>query len=212
MFEIEYKGGNAFEIVGKNITLEFDPRRSINGLKDITVSGGVEIGTEKRFLTNSPDYKLSIGGPGEYETSDVTIKGVQIFRQIDNPSSDRPEGTFYSIDIEGVRIAVLGNIDNSLSEEQLDELGSVDILIIPVGGNGYSPDAETSANLTKTIEPKIVIPVSFADPGIRYEVPQDPLERFIQAVKAPVKEDVKLKIKNGILPDSLEVHELRLST
>ncbi len=211
MFEIEYKGGNAVELATKYVTLVFDPKRSLVGLRDIVISGGVEVGTEKRFLTGAPEYKLSIDGPGEYEVSDVAISGFRVFRQLDDPSRSAAEGTFYTVDADGTRVAVLGNIENSLSEEQLDELGAVHILVIPVGGNGYSPDAEIAANLVKAIEPKIVIPVSYADSSLNYEVPQDSVDLFVQAIKAPVKEESKLKVKNGLLPESLEIWKLKLS-
>jgi L-ascorbate metabolism protein UlaG (beta-lactamase superfamily) len=73
----------------------------------------------------------------------------------------------------------------------------VDVLILPVGGNGYTLDATGAATLTRSIDPKVVIPVHYAESGINYEVPQDTLETFVKELGAPVEEMPKFKLKTG---------------
>jgi hypothetical protein len=196
MFDIEYKGGNGVVITSKKSQLVIDPKLSIIGLKDLAVKDGIEIATEARFATNDPDAKLHIEGPGEYESGDVSIKGIRATRHIDNPA-DEPISTMYRIEIGDVQIAVLGNIAPKLQEEQLEELGIVDILIIPVGGTGYTLDATSATTLTRQIDPKVVIPVHYADSALKYEVPQDEVDTFIKEAAAPVEEaGPKYKVKS----------------
>lgn len=206
MFDIEYKGGNALVITSKKTSVIIDPKLSVIGLKDIPVKGGVELATEARLAVNDPEAKLRIEGPGEYEIGDVAIKGVRATRHIDT-EADEPISTMYRLEIGDVRMAVLGNIAPKLSEDQLEEIGVVDILILPVGGAGYTLDATSAAALARQIDPKIVIPVHYADTALKYEVPQDDLDVFINEFAAPVEEGGnKYKVKSSSsIPQVLSV-------
>jgi L-ascorbate metabolism protein UlaG (beta-lactamase superfamily) len=197
MFDIEYKGGNGVVLTTKKTQVVFDPKLSLVGLKDLPVKEGVEVATEPRFATNDPNAKLHIEGPGEYEIGEVSVKGVRATRHLDT-SADEPIGTVYRVEIGEVRIAVVGNIAPKLQEEQLEEIGVVDILIIPVGGNGYTLDAVSAATVTRQIDPRVVIPIHYSDKALNYEVPQDDVDLFTKELAAPV-EDVgaKYKIKSS---------------
>jgi L-ascorbate metabolism protein UlaG (beta-lactamase superfamily) len=104
----------------------------------------------------------------------------------------------YRVEIDGTRIGIIGNIDGKLTDEQLEGLGVLDILIIPVGGNGYTLDATSASSLIKMISPKIVIPVHYADKQLKYEVTQSELDPFITELGAPVEETVKYKYKQQV--------------
>lgn len=206
MFEIEYKGGNGVVIATKKTTAVIDPKLSLIGLKDLPVKDTVEIATEARFSSQNNEAKLAIEGPGEYEVGDFAVKGVRASRHID-PSDAEPISTMYRLEIGDVRIAVLGNVAPKLNEDQLEGLGVVDILIIPVGGNGYTLDATSSVTLTRQIDPRVVIPIHYADQGLQYEVPQDDLDVFIKELAAPVEEQgSKYKVKSAAsIPQVLTV-------
>jgi len=196
MFEIEYKGANSVIISTKKLSLVVDPKLSLVGLKDVPTKEAVELATEERFALNNEAARLNIESPGEYGVGDFDIKAIAAQRHLDS-ESDPLHSTIYRVEIYDTRIAILGNIYEKLSEAQLEDIGLVDILIIPVGGNGYTLDATGAANLTRSIDPKIVIPVHFADTGIAYEVPQDTLETFTKELGAPVEELPKFKLKQG---------------
>lgn len=206
MFDIEYKGGNCVVISGKKTQVTIDPKLSLVGLKDIMAKDGVEIATEARFATNSTDAVLRIEGPGEYEVGEASIKGVSAQRHLDT-EVDEPLSTMYRLEIGEVRLAILGNIAPKLHEDQLEEIGVVDILILPVGGNGYTLDGVSAATVVRQIEPRAVIPVHYADNALKYEVPQDSLDHFIKELAAPVEEaGGKLKVKSpSSLPSVLTV-------
>ena len=211
MFEVEYKGANAVVVSSKKASVVIDPKLSVVGLKDLSVKDAIELATEARFAVNSEDAKLVIEGPGEYGVADFDIRGVAAQRHLDT-ENDPKISTMYRIENGDIRLAVIGNIYEKLGEDQLEELGIVDVLVIPVGGSGYTLDATGAAAITRQIDPKIVIPVHYADDALKYEVPQSDVSTFISELGAPVEEAPKLKLKNaGALPASLTVFTLARS-
>ena len=211
MFDIEYKGGNTVVITTKKSTLVTDPKQSLVGLKDIAIKGAIDLATEPRFAVAQPDARLNIEGPGEYEVGDFSIRGVAATRHIDTDSDDKI-ATIYRIEIGEVRIALLGNIAPKLSEDQLEALGVVDIVILPVGGGGYTLDATAAATVVRSIDPKVVIPVHYADAALTYEVPQDDLASFVTQLSVPSEDSQKYKVKSAAsLPPTLSIVTLARS-
>lgn len=211
MVEIEYKGGNTVVISTKKSKLVTDPKLSLLGLKDSSVKGSIELATEERFTTKSPDAMLAIEGPGEYEVADFSIRGIGAQRHIDAPDQGKL-ATIYRIEVEDVRIALIGNIDGKLSDEQQEALGVVDMAIIPVGGGGYTLDATSAAALARSIDAKTVIPVHYADSALKYEVPQGELEVFKKEFGGEVEETSRYKIKTAsALPQVPTIIELSRS-
>lgn len=211
MFEIEYKGANCVTITTKKTRLVADPKLSIVGLSDISTKDSVELATEERFAVNNPDSILVIDSPGEYGVGDLHISGIAAQRHIDNDKVPKA-ATVYRVEIGDARIGIIGNIDGKPSDEQLEQLGLLDILILPIGGNGYTLDAKSASDLVHLIDPKIVIPVHYDDPKIKYEVPQNSLQSFISELEAPVETVAKYKVKQApFTPESLTVIELTRS-
>ena len=206
MFDIEYKGGNTLVVASKKTTVVIDPKRSLVGQRNVDISGAVEVATELRFALDSADAKLHIEGPGEYEIGDVAIRGTAAVRHIDT-EADELLSTVYRIEIGDLRVAVLGNIAAKLTEDQLEAIGVVDIVVLPVGGNGYTLSAESAAAIVRQIDPRVVIPVHYADNALKYEVPQDELDRFTTELAAPVEDaGAKYKVKSSsALPTVLTV-------
>lgn len=203
MFDIEYKGGNGIVISTKKASLVIDPKLSLVGLKDLSVKDAVELATEARFVVEDDSAQLILEGPGEYEVGDFSIRGVAAQRHLDT-EQDEKRATIYRIEVGDARIALLGNIDAKLSDDQLEALGVVDILVVPVGGAGYTLDATSAATLTRHIGPKVVIPVHYADSALTYEVPQDDVEVFTKELGAPVESVPKYKLKSAAgLPEVL---------
>jgi L-ascorbate metabolism protein UlaG (beta-lactamase superfamily) len=111
-----------------------------------------------------------------------------------------------------VSIVVLGHVASPLSEEQLEEINVVDIVIIPIGGNGYTFDAHQAVEAVRQINPKVVIPTHYEDSAVKYEVPQMGLEAFVKELGAAEQETLsKFKIKNGVLPEVFTLVELTRS-
>ena len=211
MFDIEYRGGNGLIISTKKTDLVIDPNLAVVGLKQLSVKDKVELATEPRLAVNGPEALLSIEGPGEYEIGDFSIRGIRAQRHIDDEDKEKIS-TIYRIEIGEVRIALIGNIAPHLSEDQMEEIGVVDMLILPVGGNGLTLDASSASSIVRNIDPKVVIPIHYADSALTYEVPQESLEIFTKELAAPVEKiSGKYKVKSGSsLPVILTIVELTL--
>lgn len=211
MFEIEYKGGNCVVFSTKKTTMIADPKLSVVGLKDVKTKDEIELATEPRLAVENSDARIIIQAPGEYEVGDFFIRGAAASRHIDMESEEKLS-TVYHIDTGDLRVGLIGNTKSTLNEDQLEVIGVVDILVLPIGGGGYTLDATNASAIVRQIEPKVVVPVHYADPGLHYEVPQDSLETFTKELGAPVEEADKYKIKSAAnLPPTLTVVPLKRS-
>jgi len=202
--DIEYFGANCLKITTKKATVFVDP-----------VVPGVKVDTTKAKLTlvsntNLVDYKgeeFIVDTPGEYEISGFSVQGLPAKAHMDEKGES---AIIFKIIHEGVSIVVTGHIFTKLSDEQLEAIGMVDILVIPVGGNGYTIDSTGAAQLSRKIEPKVVIPTHYNDKAINYEVPQAELKLFLDEMGAQPDEVEKFTIgKNTILPEQLQVIPLK---
>lgn len=206
MFDLEYKGGNTVVITTKKSKLISDPKQSLIGLKDIEPKGMVALATEERFAVPSGEATLLIEGPGEYEVGDFSIRGIAAQRHIDEGGSGT---TIYRIEVGDVRIALLGNIDAKLSDDQLEAIGVIDIVVLPVGGGGYTLDATSAAQIVRSIDAKLVVPIHYADAKLSYEVPQDDVAVFEKEFGGAVEELDKLRVKSlAALPQVPTIYKL----
>lgn len=205
--DIEYKGGNCLIISTKKTTVAVDSKLSALGLKDIVPKDGFVVSTQDDLRPATEPSVVVIDQPGEYEVSHVSTTGIAAERMIDHDGSRA--STIYRLRAGDVTMAILGHVQVPLSEQQLEAIGVVDIAVIPVGGNGYTLDAKQAVAAVKQLDPKVVIPTHYADPALKYEVPQNELAEFVSELSAPQHETVsKYKIKNGVLPDVLTLMEI----
>lgn len=206
--EIEYKGATTITIkAGSAVNVVVDPKLSNVGLKDVKLTDAIEIVTDPEQAIDK-DQKILISGAGEYEVSGVSIKGVSIPRYKD---AERAV-TAYKLELNGTRVAILGHVSDTLDEVQLESIGVIDVLALPVGGNSYTLDSHAAAKIVNQIDPKIVIPMHYKDSAVKYEVDQDDLSSFLKDLGAQEHEVVdKLKIKNGAMPAVRTVLEIKRS-
>ena len=105
------------------------------------------------------DKPFLIKRAGEYEVKGVRVKGILSYHD-DKNGSIRGENIIYIITVDGLRLCHLGDLGHLLTEKQLEEIGSVDCLIVPVGGE-YTINAEQASEVISQIEPSYVIPMHF---------------------------------------------------
>lgn len=209
MIEIEYAGGNSIRIVSNKQILCVDPNRESFGLPNLDFKSSIQLITEPRLSLKDEEVMLEIDSPGEYEVGGFYIKGLAGYNYQDF-NCEKKNNTFYAITVEDVKIAILGNLNSKITEEQLEQLGVVDVLILPVGGGGLTLYGKEAAKIVKQVEPKIVIPVHYSDGVSRYAVPQDGVEEFNNELGiAEFDKFDKLVIKKITdLPDNLKVVKL----
>lgn len=205
--EIEYKGGNCVLISHKKDQFVTDPQLSGIGLKDQAAHAAVQLATQARFVAEGSEETVVVDGPGEYEVRNCSIKGIGATAHMDDPKGPR-NATIYRLDIDEMSIAVVGHIHAELSSEQLESIGVVDILVVPVGNHGYTLDAKGAVDVVRAIEPKVVIPTHYADEQIKYETPQASLDDFLKELGAAHEQTNKLKLKSNQLPELLTVYEI----
>ncbi|MBP9813416.1 MBL fold metallo-hydrolase [Candidatus Saccharibacteria bacterium] len=202
MIEIEFYGANCVKIKDKKATIIVDDNLTELGLKSRTNDDDISLVTSKDIKL-SKEGRFLVNCPGEYEISEISVKGVAARAHIDEAGA---RATMYVVRTSGFSIAVIGHIYPELTDEQLEELGLVDVVIIPVGGSGYTLDPIAAVKITNKLDPKIVIPTHYADTAIKYEVPQVELGEFIKLAGTPEPETVKqLKLKESELGEKLKV-------
>jgi L-ascorbate metabolism protein UlaG (beta-lactamase superfamily) len=102
----------------------------------------------------------------------------------------KTSAVIYTVQADDVKVLILGHVFPKLSEEQIEQIGLVDIAVVPVGGNGYTLDGVGALQIIKQIEPKVVIPVHYADKAIKYEVPQASLADALKGLGMELTETV----------------------
>src|SRR5258708_6230091 len=136
--EITWYGQALFKLKGKNASVVIDPYESeFTGLKlpkDLTCDAVLVTHNHKDHnnLAAVPNEAIQIAGPGEYDVKGTAIIGTQTFHD-DKKGEERGKNTVYTIQIDGLNVVHLGDLGHELSDEQVDEIGETDILLIPVG-------------------------------------------------------------------------------
>jgi L-ascorbate metabolism protein UlaG (beta-lactamase superfamily) len=207
--EIEYRGANCVVIKDKKILIVTDPTTNVSA-KEIKNPDTVILATQKSFVPNEHNIQnFIIEMPGEYEHNDVSVRGIPVRSHI-GADEQATTSTMYSIEINGVHIAVIGHTVAPLSDDNLEDLGVVDVVIIPVGGGGYTLDARDAATIVRQISPKAVVPTHYNDSHIKYDVPQEPIDNFIKELASAHEKAATLKTKS--LPVVLTIYELARTT
>ncbi|MFC1633014.1 MBL fold metallo-hydrolase [Patescibacteria group bacterium] len=138
-----------------------------------------------------------ITGPGEYEIAGISIQGIQTFHD-NTQGKDAGLNNIYVMDVEGVKVCHLGYLGHSLTDKQLEKIGEVDVLLVPVGG-GNGLDTKKAVSVTGQIEPRIVIPINYKLPKIKAKL--SALEPFLKEMGATGAEATnKLSLRKSNLP------------
>src|SRR5680860_42148 len=158
--EITYRGANCVVINNKKTRLVVDDNLDQLGLKKVSKEGDVRLYTAALGETKpaTDKAKFVVDSAGEYEIAGASIRGIAARAHVD-PEDSPKQAVIYKIIVDDTKIVVLGNIYPELSDQQLENIGTVDILITPVGGSGYTLDAVGAISLAKKIEPKVIVPI-----------------------------------------------------
>lgn len=201
---ITWLGQSCFKFQDKNgsdaVTLVTDPFDSSIGLRvpkidaDIlTISHGHKDHGNLEAIKGKP---FIIDTAGEYEIKNISIEGVETFHD-DKKGAERGKNIAYRIDMDDIVIVHLGDLGHELNPHQMEKLAGADILLIPVGGN-YTIDAKKAVNVVSQIEPRIIIPMHYKIPGLKFEI--DGVDKFIKELGLKPRQEEKLKISKKDLP------------
>jgi L-ascorbate metabolism protein UlaG (beta-lactamase superfamily) len=143
-----------------------------------------------------------VKGPGEYEISGVLILGLSTFHDSVKGQS-RGKNTIYLMEIDGVNVLHLGDLGHALGDDLVEEIGNVDILLLPVGGVS-TINAAMAAEVIRKLEPKVVIPMHYKTAKSNRDL--EPVENFLREMgQAQVEPRPKLTVSRSNLPLTTEV-------
>lgn len=143
---------------------------------------------------------LIINSPGEYSKKNIQIIGIDSFHD-DKQGAERGRNSIFIFESEELKLCHLGDLGHILSENQLDQIGEIDILMIPVGGN-YTLEAKDAETVIGQLEPKIIIPMHYKTKGSKIDINDE--SAFCKEIGGCPNEKVdKLNIKKKDL-DKIE--------
>lgn len=212
---IEYLGWSAFKIFNKKKTVLIDPFDAKKvGLGWEKQKADVVCVTHQHadhnYLEGVEGYKLVVDSPGEYEVEGLRINGIISYHD-EKEGEERGFNTMYTVELDDFRVAHLGDLGQKLGEEQVEELGSVDILILPVGGSS-TMNYEVAAVNVAQVEPAIVLPCHYQMKGVEVSG-VDTVDKFLEEMgEEEVDEIKKLRLTARTqLPEETKVVLLELS-
>jgi L-ascorbate metabolism protein UlaG (beta-lactamase superfamily) len=200
--DIQYHGANCISVSYKGTRVIIDDNLADLGAKPVTKPDDVALFTGSHGQSSG---RLTFDGPGEYEVGDISVTGIAARSHLDEDPKSK-NATMFKLTAGEQSLLVTGHIYPELSETQLEAIGIIDLLIVPVGGSGYTVDPIGALKLIKDIEPKQVVPVHYADKALNFPVTQQELSVALQEMAMESKEAVsKLKLKPTEASDTTQL-------
>lgn len=153
----------------------------------------------------------AVRGNPEVVRGTATVKGVE-FRGLptyhdDAEGQQRGENTIFCFEVDGIRVCHLGDLGHPLDDKQVTELGSVDILLIPVGGY-YTIDARVATEVCNQLKPRVIIPMHYKTDKLAYPIAG--VDEFLQGKGNLSRLDTsEVEFKQGELPASTQIIVLK---
>jgi len=143
---------------------------------------------------------------GTAKVKGIELKGIPAYHD-NTGGSQRGKNTIFCFAVDGVRVCHLGDLGHPLSDKQVAELGSVDILIIPVGGS-YTIDAKVAGQVCDKLKPKVIIPMHFRNDKCIFPIAG--VDEFLQGKEGVSRLDIsEVEFKQGELPATTKIVVLK---
>jgi len=200
--QIKFHGHSCFSVKDGDFTLVTDPYDESTGLKLPVLKANVVTVSHKHPHYNNVSAVQGepkvFNWPGEYETAGIHFRGIVSFHNT-KEDKEQKENTIFKADLNGIHLCHLGSLGTKLTPEQLESVGDVDILFIPVG-NKEAIDAKKAKEVIEQIEPRIIIPMAYHTEGDTTGL--DALELFLKEMGAQAGEQIDtFTVKRSELPD-----------
>lgn len=159
-----------------SVNILIDPFEKETGLRPPKLEADVLLLTDpKKKAVAGP--ALLVTGPGEYDFKGIYIQGIEGQSKNEDGAA---KSTIYIIEAEDMKLCHLGLLgQKELTPEQLEKIGDVDILMVPMGG-GMALEAGEALKIMSQVEPKITIPMYYKIPGLKLKLEE--LGRFLKAL------------------------------
>ncbi len=195
--QIQYFGLSSFKITTKEATIITDPFHKDSGLTPPRGAADILMLAQKNSKLYSSNSGISgehfdVTDPGDYDIKGVSISGFPL-------KQEDKYVTVFLIESEDIRILNLTHIqDWNMKEEEIEELGEIDILILPVGGNTVI-SASQASKIVNELEPKIVIPSHYKMSDLILDL--DSVDKFIKEMGGKKEDMDKLTVKKKDLQE-----------
>jgi len=204
--EISWLGHSCFRIKGTQGIVITDPYSPQSGYsldkptaKIVTVSHQHPGHSYVQGISGEPRL---ITKAGEYEIGGITVLGVITYHDGEG-GSKRGRNTAYLIEVDDVAICHLGDLGHVLTGRQVEEIGNVNVLLLPVGGVS-TINASMAAEVVRQLEPKIVVPMHYKTPVLGREL--EPVDKFLKEMGVKnVTTQPSLSVSKSTLPENLQV-------
>lgn len=212
--EIRYFGQASFLIKSKNaklVTDPFDPQ--MVGLKFPHVEADIVTVSHQHADHNRSDLvggnPLVLDWPGQFEKKGVKISGFKYFHD-QKKGAERGENILYKIEADAVSVLHCGDLGAIPEDNFLDEVGEVDVLLVPTGGF-YTIDKSDAADLIKKIDPSIVIPMHYRTP--KHKITElSPVDEFLKKMGLEnITPIPKLVVKKEELEEEMKIVVLEIN-
>lgn len=198
--EIKYIAHSSFMIRSKTANIVTDPYASSIGIKFPKVEADIvtvsHAHNDHNNVSNVDGTPMVFDWPGEFEVKGVSLLGVPSFHDGEKGAKRGPN-VMYKLTVEGLNILHCGDIGHLLDEKTLEDIGPVDILLIPTGGT-YTIDPTQAASIARRIDPYIIIPMHYANAKLDTKTfgELEPVESFVQSCGGMTHEKLpKLTVK-----------------
>jgi L-ascorbate metabolism protein UlaG (beta-lactamase superfamily) len=185
--DVTWLGHGCFRLRGRGAAAVTDPFPPSIGLKLSRLDADVVTVShehENHNYTQVVREAYEIHGPGEYEVAGISVIGVPTYHDAEK-GAKRGRNTVYLIEIDDVRICHLGDLGHRLDDSEAETISSPDVLLVPVGGRS-AINAAQAAEVVRQLEPRFVVPMHYAIPGLKLEL--DPLDRFLKEMGVTASE------------------------
>ena len=204
--DINWLGHSCFRIKGSHGVIITDPYPPDLGYslgkptaRIVTVSHQHPSHSYVQGISGEPRQVIR---PGEYEISGVLIIGIATFHDAVG-GRNRGKNTVYLMEVDGVSICHLGDLGHVLTAEQVEEIGDVDVLLLPVGGVS-TINATMAAEVIRRLEPKAVVPMHYKTPALDRKL--EPVSEFLKEMGVEqIKSQPKLSLTKSSLPIGTQV-------
>ena len=147
-----------------------------------------------------------VKGAVKQEIKGITIRGIPSYHD-DAGGKKRGENIIFCFEVDGVRVCHLGDLGHLLGDKQIAEIGTVDILLIPVGGY-YTIDAKVATEVCNQLKPKVIVPMHWNYKWSFSEIAS--VDEFLQGKKDVSRLDAsEVEFKQGELPATTQIIVLK---
>ena len=209
---ITYHGMDFFKVTFGETALAVNPISKDSKFKNTRFGSDITLVSLNSSEHNGSDTtsrgekeSFLINGPGEYEVSGVFIKGLLSKSKY---GGEEKINTIYTVSLEGINLCFLGALsDKELSAETKEAIDGIDILFVPIGGDGVL-DAGAAHKLAVQFEPKLIIPSHFGDIGDKNALKTFLKEAGEEGIKPVDKLTIKRKDLEGMEGDVVVLEAL----